>query len=277
MTVSLMDASASFPMDSSMFAVIPAHLEKIHQHLVYGTAVTLIGLGSGLTRAARVIDDVARKIIRVMSDLVKNTDAVSNVLKLLEAGMKICTVAFPEVTSKFTALSAFVKNFTGFNSAKSIVQRVDSFVSGAEEKKDVPAGEFNYINVASRVCFSVGDSINAAKWLSEMRLIDGSWTKQPIAIPGLGINTGISTNGLQATTALFGFALSITSVAKKIVREGYVNLKTCLNLAGDICRLAAVVFFNLPANTGEGLGLVASGVGNLISFVNFARESAERA
>lgn len=216
----------------------------------------------------QAVHAVALSVIRVISKIFKDTDAVSNVLRLASNGIAIMKERGVNA-SCFAPLSNSFSGILAFLSAKNIFHKVDSLASGEDARRDVPRGEFNFLRVVSKISMGISDAINGAKWLANVGLIDDRWSKcsASIPVPFFGRSINVNASHAQAGFTIIGSLTNIASTIRKMVREGDLSLKTWLSLASDTSRIASTVLFQIPQCAL--FGIIAGSVGSVAGLTGF--------
>jgi hypothetical protein len=223
----------------------------------------------------RAVHEVAIKAIHIISQMFKDTEVLSNFIRFLSNGIDLIgRVGMKPSWSE--PMGASFNSVLTFLSAKAIVHKVDTLLSGEDAQKDVPKGEYNFLKVISKISFAISDVINAAKWLTKVRLLEEAWSKDSVSMPFWGASLQLTASVAQTSFSVVGFATNIASIVRKMVREHDSNVKLLLSLATEISRISAVILLQVPYASCSTFAVVAGSVGNITSLASFIRDEVMR-
>jgi hypothetical protein len=215
---------------------------------------------------------VANWLVDGPRNVVANVDALSDSLKLAQRINEIFKPfidLFPlrQMCKAFSAITDFV-------SARKCIDRIGDILSGSRAL--IP----NLLKIASKCAYLVGDIASTARWLSSIHIL-GAWVKNSTAqLVTWGKEFNVL-KGIGDVSCITGALLDIADTIRQMVYEAaHMELFTSarhrmsvfagrvLDLAYDITKVAAAVFYNIPG-VPILLTTVSLALGNILSLTKF--------
>ena len=211
----------------------------------------------GFSEATRVAQNVSAWLTHGPTMIFNDVDATHDLLMLTQRVQRISEKIFPFLPLKH--ISEAVSSVTEFTNVRNIFSGIHDLVSG-KSAWEKPFSETcpNFLRIASKCVFIVGDLASLAGWLSSIHLLE-AWVKYSTARVVTWGNEFNVLHGIGDTVCVVGSLLSIADTVRLAVDEmktdGYVkngHIKSGLvadhliDVASDISSVAGAILSNIP-------------------------------
>lgn len=176
--------------------------ERVSSHIVDAYHYTQ----EHVRRSAHVVYEVSLKVITVLSQLLKDTDPLSSIVRLnlhivhLIDRFGLHVASLSRLTDSLSRVGAFL-------SAKSAFHGIDDLLSGLHSSPAPSTRSFDLWKLVSKISYLVGDVVGCCKWLKDMGLMRGAWLDSFVSF-----------------SLSFSSSFSKSRTVSLVVNEGFIQL-----------------------------------------------------
>jgi hypothetical protein len=231
----------------------------------------------------KVAQNVGNWLVDGPKNVCANIDPLTDVMKLVQ---RINDIFKPFFTFfPLQQISSCFANITEFVGARSFFGRISDLVSGkAAWEKPLSDNVPNFLRIASKCAYLIGDFASTAKWLCSIQIL-GAWVKDSTAqIVSWGKEFNIL-KGICDVSCVTGALLNMTDTVRLIIdefkhdayiKQGRLNVSLVvdhvLDVASDVVKIGAAVLSNIPG-VNIIFTLVSLSIGSILSLGKFFKKT----